>query len=196
MSVNLSTFYMFSEIPIGDQMSEKVSPGFTLNISSSGVDLPFGLSILPILSINQIWDNQTENYTDLNTAVSLQREFGFLRLSMDYSVVSHYETDNFWVEGYNTTNLKFNIDLINDSKYNIGMKFLTSNELKLESILFTGKMFFPGKIMLSSFLIYYYKEKRLQTMEIFLEKNFRNVFKIQGGYSLALKKFFIKVLTL
>ncbi len=193
---DLSTFYMFSEIPIGDNISEKISPGFTLNIQSGGIELPLGFRILPVLSINQIWDNQIENYTDFNTAISLQKVFGQMKLSMDYSVVSHYETDAFWVEGYNTTNLKFNIDLIKDNKYNLGFKFLTGNDLKLESILFSGKMFFPAKITLSSFLIYYYKEKRLQSMEIFLEKNFRNVFKIQGGYSLALKKIFIKVLTL
>ena len=193
---DLSTFYMFSEIPIGEQVTEKISPGFTLNVRSSGISLPLGFSALPILSINQIWDNQIENYTDFNTAISLQKGFGNLKMSVDYGIISHYETDSFWVEGYNTKNLKFNINLIKASKYDIGLKFLTGNDLLLESVLFTGKVFFPKKITLSSFLIYYYKDKRLQTMEVFIEKNFRNVFKIQGGYSLALKKFFIKVLTL
>jgi len=196
IGIDLSTFYLFSQIPMSKQITNKISPGFTLNINSKGMSLPFGFKISPILAINQIWDNQMENYTNFNTAIVLRKYIKDLRFSINYGLISHYETDDFWVEGYSTTNVNFNIDYNKDGKYNFALKFLTGNELKLESILLTGKVFFSKKIILSTNLIYYYKEKRMQTMEIFIEKNFRNVFKVQGGYSLALKKVFIKVLTL
>lgn len=195
IGLRLSSFYMFSKIPVGENISEKISPGFNLIIDSTGICLPLGLKIIPSFSVNQIWDNQSENYTDFNPIISIRKIFGNLSVSIDYSAISHYETDDFWVEGYNSTNLKYNIDFKNKN-FDLGLKFLTGNNMKLESILFNGKIFFSKSIILSSFLIYYYNEKRLQTMEIFLEKNFRNVFKIQGGYSLALKRFFLKVLTL
>ncbi len=196
IGINLSTFYLFSHIPVCNKITNTISPGFTLNIKSNGITLPFDLKISPILAINQIWDNQMENYTNFNTAIVLRKRIRDLGFSINYGLISHYETDGFWVEGYSTTNVNFNIDYNKADKYDFALKFLTGNDLKLESILLTGKAFFPKKIILSTNLIYYYKERRMQTMEIFLEKNFRNVFKIQGGYSLALKKVFIKVLTL
>jgi hypothetical protein len=195
IGLTFSTFYMFSKFPSGENISEKISPGINIMFDSKGFALPLGFSLNPVFVINQIWDNQSENYTDFNPFISLRKKLGSFLFSIDYSAISHYESDGFWVEGYNTTNIKFNIDLKNKN-YDLNLKFLTGNDMKLESILFNGKIYFSKSIIFSSFLIYYYNEKKMQTTEIFIEKNFRNVFKIQGGYSLALKKFFIKVLTL
>jgi hypothetical protein len=74
------------------------------------------------------------------------------------------------------------------------LKFYFNDDLALENISLTNRVNFPFDITLSSFFLFYKQENKFQSIEIFIEKKIRNKIKIQGGYSLALKRFFLKFL--
>jgi hypothetical protein len=194
IALRLTTFYMYSAIPVADQMNERTTPGVNLSFASSGVSLPLGFVIQPSVTVNHIWDNRDDNFTDFNYLVALRRAFGPLALGVEYGVASRYRSRNFWVEGTNTPNLNLNLQLRSADAYDFQLRFFLNNVYALETISLNGQMKLPLGLRLSSFALFYYRDNRFQTVEVFLEKIFKNKVKIQGGYSLALKRFFIKFL--
>jgi hypothetical protein len=126
----------------------------------------------------------------------LKNKIGRLELSLDYSLVSRYRSEGFWVEGYNVKSLNLSMNLKKESRYSLGLRLYYNNDLALENITFSGEIYFPANIKLSSFLLYYWNQDKFQSVEVFVEKKFSNIFKLQCGYSLALKKFFVKFFTL
>ncbi|NIM16326.1 MAG: hypothetical protein GTO45_30380 [Candidatus Aminicenantes bacterium] len=196
ISLDISSFYMFSEIPIGEGTKERISPGVNIALRSTGASLPLGFALVPAFTFNHLWDNQEEDFTDFNYSLALQQEIGIFRGSIQYALASRYRARNFWIEGSNRQNLNLNLELFKEDKYSFLLRFYFNDNLALENISFTGQLDLPFDVRLSSFLLYYYRENRFQTLEVFIEKTLRKTIKIQGGYSLALKRFFIKFLTL
>ncbi len=196
VSINLSPFYMFSTIPSEDTENSHIFPGVNVEIKSAGLILPLDFIIVPSLTINHVWDNLDVDQTEFNYFLSLKKVFWKLSCSLDYSLISRYRSEGFWVEGYSVKNMNFSIEMKDKKKYSLGLRMYYNDDLALENIIFSGKIFFPWNIKLSSFLLYYVTEDKFQSVEVFLEKKFSNIFKLQCGYSLALKKFFVKFFTL
>jgi hypothetical protein len=196
ISMDIASFYMFSSLPYGEQTLTRISPGLNFALRSAGARLPLGFILIPTFTLNHLWDNREEDFTDFNYALSLEKEIGIFRGSVDYTLASRYRAENFWIEGSNRQNLNLNLQLNDQEKYTALMRFYFNNNLDLENISFTGQWNIFYDLRFSSFLLYYTREKKFQTLEIFIEKTFKKRIKIQGGYSLALKRFFIKFLTL
>lgn len=196
ISMNIASFYMFSSLPYGEQAFTRISPGLNIGLRSAGARMPLGLVLIPIFTFNHLWDNREEDFTDFNYSLSLQKEMGIFTGSVDYTLASRYRAENFWIEGSNRQNLNLNLQLNNLKNYSFLLRFYFNNNLDLENISFTGQWDLFYDLRFSSFLLYYSGEKKFQTLEVFIEKTFKKKIKIQGGYSLALKRFFIKFLTL
>lgn len=195
--IDLSSFYMFSELPVSGETRTRISPGLTAVFRSAGARMPLGFKLVPAFTFNHLWDNREESFSDFNYSLSLQKEIGNFTASADYALASRYKADNFWIEGNNRQKLHFNLAFEDkrNRDYSFLMTFYHNNDLIMENISFTGKINLPFDINFSSFLLYYNQEKKFQTMEIFIEKTFKKKIKVQGGYSLALKRFFIKFLS-
>lgn len=196
VSVNISSFYMFSAIPTGEDMMRRSTPGINAAIHSAGVLLPFGIRLAPSFSFNHIWDDREEDFSDFNSQLSLEKEIGKFKWSLAYSLASRYRSKNFWVEGNNTQNLNMNLEFMNPKRYNFYLRFYYNNDLNLENINFSGKIDLPYNFVFSAFALYYHEGRKLQTLEIFIEKKIFHNAKLQGGYSLALKKFFVQVVSI
>lgn len=196
ISMDIASFYMFSSLPYGEQTRTRISPGLNFALRSAGARMPLGFVLIPTFSFNHLWDNLEENFTDFNYSLSLQKQIGNFTGSVDYTLASRYRAENFWIEGNNRQNLNLNLQLNDQEKYSVLMRFYFNNNLDLENISFTGQWDLFYDLRFSSFLLYYAREKKFQTLEVFIEKTFKKRIKIQGGYSLALKRFFIKFLTL
>lgn len=196
VSINISTFYMFSALPLGNQVQERTSPGVNVKIDSVGIAMPLGFELLPSFTFNHLWDDLQENFTDFNYSFALQKRVGKFKGSVAYSLASRYRAKNFWIEGSNRQYINLDFELKNEVDYSLLLRFYFNNSLALENISFTGKLNLPFDLSLSSFLLYYNTEEKFQTVEVFIEKVFKNKLRFQGGYSLALKRFFIKFLTM
>jgi outer membrane receptor protein involved in Fe transport len=196
VSMDIASFYMFSSLPYGEQTLTRISPGLNFALRSAGARMPLGFVLIPTFSFNHLWDNREEDFTDFHYSLSLQKEIGIFTGSVDYTLASRYRAENFWIEGSNRQNLNLNLQLNNLKNYSFLLRFYFNNNLDLENISFTGQWDLLRDLRFSSFLLYYTGEKKFQTLEVFLEKTFKKRIKIQGGYSLALKRFFIKFLTL
>jgi len=194
---DISSVYMFSELPYGDQTLTRISPGITVALRSIGAKLPLGFKLVPGFNFNHLWDNRDESFTDFNYTLALSKEIGNFSASVDYALASRYRAENFWVEGNNRQNLNLNFSFIDhhNQNYSLLLRLYHNNQLALENISFTGKVNLLKDLNFSSFLLYYNKENKFRTVEVFIEKIFKKKIKIQGGYSLALKRFFIKFLT-
>jgi hypothetical protein len=196
VSINISTFYMFSALPLGNQVQERTSPGVNVKIDSVGIAMPLGFEILPSFTFNHLWDDLQENFTDFNYSLALQKRIGVFKGAVAYSLASRYRAKNFWIEGSNRQYINLDFELKNEADYSLLLRFYFNNSLALENISFTGKINLPFDLSLSSFLLYYSREEKFQTVEVFIEKVFKNKIRLQGGYSLALKRFFVKFLTM
>lgn len=194
VALRLTTFYMYSAFPVADQISERATPGVNVSFASNGVLLPLGFVLQPSVTVNHIWDNREENFTDFNYMVALRRRIGSFALGVEYGMASRYRSRHFWVEGTNTPNVNLNLQLKREEVYDFQLRFFFNNVYALETISLNGQMKLPWGLRLSSFALFYYQDDRFQTVEVFLEKIFKNKVKIQGGYSLALKRFFFKFL--
>lgn len=196
VAIDISSFYMFSELPYGDQTQKRISPGVNVTAHSFGITMPLGFELVPVFTFNHLWDNLRENFTDFNYSLSLQKKIGIFTGAFAYSLASRYRAKNFWIEGNSRQNMNLSFELKNEEDYSSLLRFYFNDKLALENISFTGKLNLPYGLTLSSFLLYYNEEKKFQTVEVFIEKIFKNKIRIQGGYSLALKRFFIKFLTM
>ncbi len=194
VTLDVSSFYMFSSLPLGNSNMTRISPGVDISLRSAGVEIPLGFKIVPGFRLNHLWDNREDNYTDFNYLVSLQREIGYFRASVDYTTASRYLATDFWIEGNNRKNINLSFEYKKPDYYSFLMRYYWNNNMVLENSSFTGLVQLPYDLKFSSFLLYYNREKRFQTVEVFIEKTFKKKLKIQGGYSLALKRFFIKFL--
>ncbi len=197
VAIDVSSFYLFSSLPFGDQTLSRISPGVTFGLRSFGALLPFGFKLVPNFTLNHLWDNREENFTDFNSSLALQKDIGNFGTSFEYALTSRYRAENFWVEGNNRQNLHLNF-FFKDKEhknYSFLLRLYHNNDLALENVSLTGQLKLPYDFHFSSFMLYYNRERRFRTLEIFIQKNFKRTLKIQGGYSLALKRFFIKFLT-
>lgn len=193
---DISSYYMFSSLPYGDQTRDRNAQGLNVTVYSEGISMLLGFQLVPSFTFNHLWDDQQENVTDFNYAVALRKTVGKFTASIAYSLASRYRAENFWIEGNNRQNMNLNLELNDKDKYSLLMRFYYNNDLALENISFTGKVGLPFDLTFSSFLLYYSEDKKFRTVEVFIEKVFKNKIRIQGGYSLALKRFFIKFLTM
>jgi len=196
LTFHISSFYMFSSIPSGENTLTRSIPGINLAVNSQGALMPLGFKLVPSIMINHLWDDKDENFTDFNYQLALEKRIGHFAFSLAYALSSRYKADNFWVEGNNRQNVSAQFLLLNPGKYNFNLRLYCNNELALENMTFTSRINLIRGFSLSSFILYYNELSRFQTLEIFVEKQFLNSGKIQGGYSLALKKFFIRFVTI
>ena len=196
ISLTISSFYMFSSFPSGDESMTRSTPGINVTLQSAGALLPFGFKLAPSFTLNHIWDNQDDDYTDFNSQLSIAKEMGKFNFSLAYALVSRYRSKNFWVEGNNMQNMSINLELLDADKYSFYLRFYYNNDFNLENISLSGKIHLPYNFILSSFVLYYNDENKFRTVEVFLEKKILHNAKLQGGYSLALKKIFIQVVSI
>lgn len=195
ISLDATSFYMFSSLPSGDETVTRISPGVNVSLRSAGALLPFGFILAPGFTFNHLWDNREENFTDFGYSLSLRKEIGNFIGSLDYTLASRYKASNFWIEGNNLQNLNLSFQLNDIKVYTFLLRFYWNTDLDLENISFTGQVKLPYDLRFSSFVLYYNRDREFRTLEVFIEKSFRKKIKIQGGYSLALKRFFIKFIT-
>jgi hypothetical protein len=193
---DISSYYMFSALPYGDQTQNRNSEGLNISVYSVGVSMPLGFELVPSFTFNHLWDDLQENFTDFNYSVSLVKPMGKFSASLAYALASRYRAADFWIEGNNRQNMTLNFEYKDKEAHALLLRFYFNNELALENISFTGKITLPFDLTLSSFVLYYNEERTFRTVEVFLEKSFKNKIRIQGGYSLALKRFFVKFLTM
>lgn len=195
VSITLSPYYLYSTIPSDNTTLSHTSPGINAEIKSIGVVLPMDFIIIPSVHVNHLWDNMDVDQTEFQYLLSFKKEINNVIFALDYSLTSRYRSGDLWVEGYNIKNLTFNVEFKKIKKYMFYLRFYLNNDMAVENINFSGEIFFPWDIKFSSFLLYYVEQDKFQTIEVFIEKKFGNHFKIQGGYSLALKKFFLKLVS-
>lgn len=195
VSLDVASFYMFSSLPSGDETVTRVSPGVNITLRSAGALLPLGFTLAPGFTFNHLWDNREENFTDFGYSLSLRKEIGNFSGSLDYTLASRYKAANFWIEGNNRQNLNLSFQFKDIKAYSFLLRFYWNTDLVMENISFTGQVKLPYDLRFSSFALYYNGDRKFRTLEIFIEKSFRKKIRIQGGYSLALKRFFIKFLT-
>ena len=193
---DISSYYMFSSLPYGDQTRDRNAQGLNVTVYSEGVSMPLGFQLVPSFTFNHLWDDQQENFTDFNYSAALLKPIGKFTASLAYSLASRYRAENFWIEGNSRQNMNLNFEVKDKEKYSFLLRFYYDNALALENISLTGKVGLPFDLTFSSFLLYYSEDKKFRTVEVFIEKVFNNKIRIQGGYSLALKRFFIKFLTM
>lgn len=196
VSMCISAFYMFSALPFGDQVQRRTSPAVNMTINSVGIAMPLGLELLPSFTFNHLWNNLEEDFTDFNYSFALQKRTGNFRGAVCYTLASRYRAKGFWLEGSNQQNINVDFEYHIKTDYRLLLRFYFNNSLALENISFTGKLNLPFQFNLSAFLLYFNQEKKFQTVEVFIEKVYKNKLRIQGGYSLALKRFFIKFITI
>jgi hypothetical protein len=191
LTFTLSPFYTFSSLPSGNYQFRESSPGFTFTISSRGVRFPLGIEFTPVFNMFQIWDSVNNNKTNFNYNLSLKKTIKCITFFLDYGLISRFSTNSHWVEGYNMNNLSIRIEAGKTGLYSLSSRFGYNNNFKLENFTLTGEIFLPFKSRLSTSLIYLSLQKKIANFEIYLEKSFRGIFKIRGGYSLSLKRFFV-----
>jgi hypothetical protein len=196
VSMSVNPFYAFTTLPGEVDTTTHTTPGINAELKSFGLSLPLGLVLYPTLNISHLWDNLDIDQTNFNYLLSLKRDFGSFGCSLDYSLVSRYRSENFWVEGYNVKNMNFSLEWRKVDRYSLGLRLYYNNQLALENVTLSGEVFFPWKIRFSSFFLYYVDPAKFQTVEVFVEKKFSNLFKLQCGYSLSQKRFFVKFFTL
>lgn len=194
ISLSITPFYLFNSFPSGEVIQTSSSPGIRFNLRSLGLELPLGLRLEPAFHFHHLWDGLSDDMTDFQTNLVLSRDFGPLCLSTAYSLASRFRSKGFWVEGNHTRNLHLIATLHSGDLTHLQLRFTMDNDLKLETCTWNGRVRLPWRMTLSSFAIYYIHGDRFQTVEIFLEKTFKRKLRIQGGYSLALKKIFLRFL--
>jgi len=192
--LTFTPFYLFNSFPSGEESQSSSSPGIRFQARSRGLLLPLGLTLRPSFTLNHIWDGLQEDMTDFRTELALVRRVGGLELAMEYGLASRFRSQGFWVEGTHTRNLSVTGEFRNRNGANLRLRMIMDNDLKPETMTWNGQIRLPWNLRLSSFVIYYIRGDRFQTVEVFIEKVFKHKLKIQGGYSLALRKFFIKLL--
>ncbi len=191
---NFSPFYTFSSYPISNKTYRQNNFGINAGFNSSGIILPFGFSLYPGFYIYQLWEKDKEAKTNFNYLINFEKRVGIFSFLMNYSLYSSYRTENFWVQGSNLKNMSIRIDLQNSNIYNFFINFYFNNSYALENISSKFELNFLSDWRLFSYATYYKRMNKIQTFEIFLEKTFKNLLKIQGGYSLILKRFYLKVI--
>ncbi len=191
---SLSPFYTFSEFPINNEEITKNNFGLNFAILSSGIRFPLGFILRPSFNLYQLWESSKRGKTNFNYMISFEKRYWKFNFGIDYNLSSSYFSDNFWIEGYNLKNMNLKLEFSDYDNYSIVSRFYFNNGYKLENISFNGLIKFPLNIKVSSYAIYNNLNKKIQTFEIFIEKNFRNKFGLQGGYSLLLKRFYIKII--
>ncbi|MBN1197368.1 MAG: hypothetical protein JXA62_08175 [Candidatus Aminicenantes bacterium] len=193
-SLAITPFYLFNSFPSSNGMETSSSPGIRLLIRSLGLRLPLGLELRPSLAVNHIWDGLREDMTDFQTDLALGRRIGNVDLAAEYGLASRFRSRGFWVEGTHARNLSFSGTFQFHDHINLRLRMILDNDLKPETLTWNGRIGLPWNLQFSSFVIYYIRGDRFQSVELFVEKVFKHKLKIQGGYSLALRKFFIKLL--
>ncbi len=195
INFNLSPFYSFSSYPLGKEMYKKNSFGFNFSVNSAGIKLPLGFSLYPNFMIYQNWERDRDSKTNFNYFFNVQKKAGIFNFTLNYSLSSSYKTDGFWTEGYNLSGINLRVGVKSEDSYNIYLNFFFNDSNTLENISSKLEIRFFTDWRIFSFSIYNNKNKELRTFEVFLEKIIKNSFKIQGGYSLLLKRFFVKLIT-
>lgn len=197
VTFDISSFCNFSTFPGGEETMTRFSPGINIGIRSEGARLPLGFKLVPGFTFNHLWDTdrQIETFSDFNYLLSLQKEMGYFRVGVEYGLASRYRARDFWIEGSNRRNMDISLAYTFEDDHSLLLRFFYNNKLALETISLTGQVTLPWEIRFSAFSLYYQLEKQFQTLELFLEKTFRQRIKVQCGYSLALKRFFVKFIT-
>ena len=191
---NFSPFYTFSSYPISNRTYRQNNFGINAGFNSSGIILPFGISLYPGFYIYQLWKRDKEAKTNFNYFINFEKRAGIFSFLLNYSLYSSYRTENFWIQGSNLKNMNIRIGLQDSNIYNLFINFYFNNYYSLENISSKFEFNFLSNWRLFSYTTYYKKINKIQTFEIFIEKTFKNLLKIQGGYSLILKRFYLKAI--
>jgi len=194
LTLAVTPFYMFNSFPSGDGVQSSSSPGLRLLVRSEGLTLPLGFILRPGFAVNHIWDGLQEDMTDFQSELALTRRVGDMEIAVEYGLASRFLSRGFWVEGTHTRNLSVTGTYQRGREISLRLRMIMDNDLKPDTLTWNGQVHLPWDLRLSSFVIYYIRGERFQTVEVFLEKVVKRKLKIQGGYSFALKKFFFKLL--
>ena len=194
LTLAVTPFYMFNSFPSGAGIQSSSSPGIRMLVHSAGLKLPLGFVLRPGFAVNHIWDGLQDDMTDFQSELALTRRMGEVEFAVEYGLASRFLSRGFWVEGTHTRNLSVTGTYRTRRDVNLRLRMIMDNDLKPDTLTWNGQIRLPWDLRLSSFVIYYIRGERFQTVEVFLEKVVKRKLKIQGGYSFALKKFFFKLL--
>lgn len=194
VAFDLAPFYTFSSLPTGDGQNELSTPGLSLTASSWGVAWPLGLVLRPRLDLYQVWDQGNESRTSFTTLLALERKLGSWKLALDYTLSSRLSLRSFWVEGHHLNALTLRFEWLGLSGSGLTGRFFFDNRFALENISLQGNLSLPLRARLTGTMIYEVQQRRLLTLDLYLERDLMKVFKLRGGYSLALKRFFVDLM--
>ncbi len=195
VSAQLEGFFLFSSFPYGNSRETKYSPGFRFSLDSSGFSLPLGFEFSPNFSVNQVWERGKTSWSEFNYFLDLQKKIWVFVFGGDFTLSSRYKTGGFWVEGYNNFYLKGKIG-INSGRTSFFVYFYYNKEFFLERATTSGEIYLPLNFRVRLFSVYNNYTGEISTLEAYLEKDIRHAIRLQLGYSLALKKYFFRVIPL
>ncbi len=195
LSAGFQFFFMFSSFPYGNGYYRKVSPGFRISLSAAGYSLPLGFSFIPSLDINQTWESGKISWTEFNYFLSLQRQMWKFTFSLELNGNSRYKLQNFWIEGTNNLFMNWRI-MWRTSGSSASAVFYFDREMNLERVNLRGDLPLVCNTRLRFFSLYNHRLGKITIFEGYIEKNFRGAIKVQVGYSLSHKKYFVRVIPL
>ncbi len=188
-------FFMFSSFPYGKDYYEKLSPGMRVSLTSSGYSLPLGLIFLPTLDINQTWERGKTSWTEFNYFLSFQKEMGNFILALEINGNSRYKLQQLWVEG--TSNVFINGRVRwRTAHSSASAVFYFDRSMSLERINIRGDISLFWELSFRFFSLYNQRLRKITIFEGYIEKNLRGAIKVQLGYSLSHKKYFVRVIPL
>ncbi len=195
LNVKLSSFFLFSSFAYAGELKDRVSPGFILQVEGTDLDLFGGIKVSPSFFVNQIWERRRTSWTEFTTGVSLKRKFSYLLVSFDATLLSRLKTDSFLVEGYNRTYFRAFMNF-NWRNLELSTRLYWKGDFFLESAMVGGDFPFFVGFKAKFFAVYNNYLHRFTSAEFFLERIFRDRLKFQLGYSMTLKKFFMRAVLL
>ena len=187
----MAPFYTFTAFPGASGFTRTSTPGIQFSIASEGIGLPLGTILIPRFGLYHLWNGPESTKTNFDTQLSVEKKLGNFSVSLDYSLVSRFDPRDFWVQGYSMNHLSLRCELKKDPLYSLSSRVIFNDDFNPESITFLGRLSLPWQARLFASTVYQVRETRLATMEIYLQKDFIGLFKLRGGYSLSLKRFFI-----
>ena len=187
-----SPFYRFSAFPTPGETRVDQSVGFGANLSLSGIALPLGLSLDLASDLTQTWEQEGPGSSRFSHRATLSRTWGYLVLGLELQRDLTCHLKGFWVEGYHLGAVRLKADW-NPAGGSLTVRLHGNGRGHLEQISGQGFWRLPLRANLQGFGLWDLRQKRLQAMELAVEKVFLRSFRLRGGYSFVWKRFFIEL---
>ncbi len=188
LNFNIRFFALFSSLE-NLPSSKRFLPGGEMRIEGADFLLPAGVKFIPLLQAVYI-SGRRSDWMDISYSLRFYRQAGPFRLFFDLSQLSRLKAEGFFVEGSNSRYWTAGLEVNRDSLF-CGAETHWREGTGLEAFRMQGRI----KLMygaLKFFLLYSGYMKRITGFEAFFEKDLRGLV-LQAGYSMVLKRFFLRL---